>query len=54
MHPAYELVVDMKTDPRQMTSKHLKKDYHLLNIMAYPNRTSANDLSDEAPQKISI
>ena len=56
MHPGYDLVgdnVDMKTDPRQMTSKHQRKNYHLFNIMAYQNRIGANDLSDEAPQKIS-
>lgn len=39
----------MKTNPRQMTMKHQRQDYHLFNEVAYLNRVGATEHDDTSP-----
>lgn len=41
----------MKTDPRQMTFKHQRKDHHMFNTIAYKNRVGGNHLEGNCPQE---
>lgn len=43
--------VDMRTDPRQMTSKRQRQDYHLFNEIAYLNHVGATEYEDGGPVK---
>ena len=54
MHPGYYFIgdnVDLRTQVRQMTSKHQPKDFHMYNLCSYLNRVSGNHLDNTLPKR---